>query len=106
MNIVDEKLQSISCPLSCFVLIADGIVGRTRLTQYCKGDVQLDARLVEKINAVLDELVELSRASAIAPNWSDAENIRKELRLRKEFKAVVKYDEDKMRELLNESASR
>jgi hypothetical protein len=100
MHIIDEKLQRIECPLSLFVPIA-GLVGRTRLTEFLKGSAQLDFNLVERLIAVLDEMIELKRVSTFAPNWQDSENIRETLRLRREFKTAVKHDEDVIQELLN-----
>lgn len=100
MHIIDEKLQSIECPVSLFVPIA-GLVGRTRLTQFLQGTAQLDSNLVEKLIAVLDELIELKRVSNFAPNWQDTENIRETLRRRREIKAAIEYDEDKIQELLD-----
>lgn len=100
MHIIDEKLQSIECPVSLFVPIA-GLVGRTRLTQFLQGTAQLDSNLVEKLIAVLDELIELKRVSNFAPNWQNTENIRETLRRRREIKAAIEYDEDKIQELLD-----
>jgi hypothetical protein len=102
MHIVDEKLQNIECPVSNFVPITGGLVGRTRLTQFLQGTAQLDSNLVEKLIAVLDELIELKRVSVIAPNWADSENIREQLRFRREIKTAIEYDEDKIRELLQD----
>jgi hypothetical protein len=99
MHIIDEKLQSLECPVSLFVPIA-GLVGRTRLTQFLQGTAQLDSNLVERLIAVLDELIQLKRVSVIAPNWSDTENIREQLHRRSEIKQAAKHDEDKVRELL------
>jgi hypothetical protein len=101
MHVIDEKLQSIECPVSLFVPIA-GLVGRTRLTQFLRGTAQLDSNLVNKLVAVLDELIELKRVAAISPNWQDTENIREQLRRRREIKTAIQYDEDKIRELLQE----
>jgi hypothetical protein len=94
------KLQSIECPVSNFVPITGGLVGRTRLTEFLRGTAMLDSNLVEKLVAVLDELVELKRVSDFAPNWQDTGNIREQLRLRREIKTAIEYDEDKIRELL------
>ncbi len=99
MHIIDEKLQHLECPVSLFIPIA-GLIGRTRLTQFLQGTVQLDPRLIEKIVVVLDELIELKQAAVIAPNWADAENIREQLRRRREIKTAIRYDEDGIRELL------
>jgi hypothetical protein len=100
MHIVDEKLQNIECPVSNFVPITGGLVGRTRLTQFLHGTAQLDSNLVEKLITMLDELIELKRVSVIAPNWQDTEKIKEQLRRRKEIKVAIKYDEDQVRELL------
>jgi hypothetical protein len=100
-HVIDKKLLDIACPVSLFVPIA-GLIGRTRLTQFLQGTAQLDSNLVEKLIAVLDELIELKRVSVIAPNWSDAENIREELRKRREIKTAIEYDEDRIRELLQD----
>ena len=99
-HIVDKKLQDLACPVSLFVPITGGLIGRTRLTQFLQGTAQLDPNLVGKLIAVLDELTELKQASVIAPNWADAENIREQLRRRREIKTAIRYDEDGIRELL------
>lgn len=101
MHIIDEKLQQIECPLSLFVPIA-GLIGRTRLTQFLQGTASLDANLAEKLVTILDELVELKRASAIAPNWADAEKIRAQLRARREIKQAIEYDEFEVQKLLRQ----
>jgi hypothetical protein len=98
-HIIDKRLQDLACPVSLFVPIAD-LIGRTRLTQFLQGAAQLDSNLVEKLVAVLDELIELKRVSVIAPDWGDAENIREQLRRRREIKTAIKYDENRIRELL------
>ena len=100
--IIDEKLQNIECPVSNFVPITGGLVGRTRLTEFLRGTVALDPNLVEKLIAVLDEMIELKRTSSFAPNWQDAGNIREQLRCRREIKTAIEYDEDKIRELLQD----
>jgi hypothetical protein len=102
VHIIDEKLQSIECPVSLFVPIA-GLIGRTRLTQFLQNSAQLDSNLVDKLIAVLDEMIELKRTANFAPNWQDAENIREQLRHRREIKTAIEYDEDKIRELLQET---
>src|SRR5277367_3930504 len=99
MHIIDEKLQQLECPVSLFVPIAN-IIGRTRLTQYLKGDAQLDQHLVAQLIVVLDEMAELKRAAFIAPNWQDAENVRQQLAQRRAFKQAAEYDSDAVRELL------
>lgn len=101
MHIIDEKLQQLECPVSLFVPIA-GLIGRTRLTQFLQGSAQLDSNLVEKLVAVLDELIELKRVSNFAPNWQDTENIRETLRYKREFRTAIENDEDKMSELLED----
>jgi hypothetical protein len=100
MHTIDEKLQNIECPVSNFVPITGGLVGRTRLTQFLQGTAQLDSQLVEKLIAALDEMIELKRTSNFAPNWQDTENIREQLRRRREIKTAIEYDEDMIRELL------
>jgi len=50
-------------------------------------------------------MAELKRTSLIAPDWSDAEGIRKQLDKRRAMKIAAEYDlEEKERELLNERA--
>src|SRR5215469_5068108 len=98
MHIIDKKLQEHGIPLYLFVPIC-GIIGRTRLTQGVKND-DLDRDLVEKLVAIIDEMAELKRTSLIAPDWSDTENIREQLRQRRAFKLAMKYDSDQVRELL------
>ena len=99
MHIVDKKLQDLACPVSLFVPIC-GLVGRTRLTQAMKGNFTLDRNLEEKLVALLEEMIELKRASLIAPDWADTENIREQLNARRRIRQVAEYDEDKVRELL------
>jgi hypothetical protein len=89
-HIIDQKLQDLACPVSLFVPIC-GLIGRTRLTQGLKND-DLDRDLVEKLVAILDEMAELKRMSLIAPDWSDAENIREQLAKQRALKQVAKYD--------------
>jgi hypothetical protein len=98
-HVIDRKLQQLACPVSLFVPITGGLIGRTRLTQGLKND-DLHREIVEKLVAVLDEMTELKRTSLIAPDWSDAENIREQLRQRRAFRQAAKYDEDRVRELL------
>jgi len=99
VHIIDQKLQDLACPVSLFVPIC-GLVGRTRLTQAMKGDFTLDRNLEEKLVALLEEMIELKRASLIAPDWADTENIREQLSARRRIRQVAEYDEDKVRELL------
>src|SRR5258706_15163106 len=96
LHIVDQKLQDLACPVSLFVPIC-GIVGRTRLTQGLKNH-DLGQDLVDKLVAVLDEMTELKRMSLVAPDWSDAANIRAQLQARCEFKKVIADDEAVLRE--------
>ena len=98
-HIIDRKLQELPCPVSLFVPITGGLIGRTRLTQGLKND-NLDHAIVEALVAILNEMVELKRTSLIAPDWSDAENIREQLRQRRAFRQAAKHDEDSVRELL------
>jgi len=91
-HIVDKKLQDIICPVSLFVPITDGLIGRTRLTQALKGDFSLDQNLLDKLAAILDEMAELKRTSLIAPDWSDSENIREQLTQRRALKQAAKHD--------------
>ena len=100
-HIIDRKLQELPCPVSLFTRITYGLIGRTRLTQGLKND-DLDHDIVEKLVAILDEMLELKRTSLIAPDWSDSENIREKLRHRRAFTQAAKYDEDRVRELLLE----
>jgi hypothetical protein len=99
-HIIDTKLQDISCPLSLFVQITGGLIGRTRLTQALQGQKPLDQNTIDKLLVILDELTELKRTSLIAPDWSDAENIREQLRQRRAFKQAAKDDAGRVRELL------
>ena len=99
MHIIDEKLQDLACPVSLFVPITGGLIGRTRLTQALKGDFTLERKLEDKLVAILDEMTELKHSSFVAPDWADAENIREQLALRRALKTVVGYDTDKVREL-------
>ena len=100
LHIVDQKLQDLACPVSLFVPITGGLIGRTRLTQALQGEKPLDQNLVAKLVALLDEMAELKRTSLIALDWADAENIREQLRRRREIKTAIRYDEDGIRELL------
>src|SRR6266404_3382438 len=97
LHIVDQKLQDLACPVSLFVPICGGLIGRTRLTQGLKNH-DMDQNLVDKLVAVLDEMTELKRTSLVAPDWSDAVNIREGLRARRELKKVIADDEDVLRE--------
>ena len=78
-HIIDKKLQDLACPVSLFVPIAGGLVGRTRLTQALQGTKPLDHNLVEKLVALLDEMATLKRVSLVAPDWADAEGVREQL---------------------------
>jgi hypothetical protein len=100
-HIIDKKLQELPCPVSLFVPITHGLIGRTRLTQGLKNN-DLDHAIADKLLGILDEMLELKRTSLIAPDWSDSENIRKQLRQRRAFRQAAKYDEDRVRELLLE----
>ena len=99
LHVIDEKLQNLTCPLASFVLIA-GIVSRTSLTQFLKNGCSLNSNTVEKLIVLLDEMAELKRTSLIAPDWSDAVNIREELSRRRQFRLAAEYDQDRVRELL------
>src|SRR5713226_7668664 len=48
-HIIDKKLQDIACPVSLFVAITGGLIGRTRLTQALQGEKPLDQNLVDKL---------------------------------------------------------
>ncbi|HEY6128219.1 MAG TPA: hypothetical protein VIW23_08565 [Candidatus Acidoferrum sp.] len=96
LHIVDQKLQDIACPVSLFVPICGGIIGRTRLTQALKHD-DLDQNTVDKLVAILDEMAELKSVSLIAPDWSDAVNIQAQLKARRELKHAVAFDDDDVR---------
>jgi hypothetical protein len=100
MHVIDEKLQSLECPLMSFTPLVAGLVGRTRLTQFLKGSVQLDSNTVDRLIAVLDEMNELKNASLVAPDWSDEVGIREQLTQRRAFKEAVKYDTDDIRRLM------
>lgn len=103
-HIIDRKLQELACPVSLFVPITDGLIGRTRLTQGLKND-DLDHNTVETLVAILNEMIELKHTSLFAPDWSDAENIKEQLRQRRAFKLAAKYDENRVRELLLEPSN-
>jgi hypothetical protein len=105
MHIIDEKLQQLVCPLSLFVPITGGLIGRTRLTAALRnpGDEDLDRNLVDKLVALLDEMAELKRTSLVAPDWSDTLGIREQLKQRRLFRETVKYDSDNVRKLLGDN---
>jgi len=98
-HIIDKKLQDLACPLSLFVPIA-GVIGRTRLTQFLKNEKSLDPNIIDKLVAILDEMAELKQTSPIAPAWSDSENVKEQLRIRRLFKQAVEYDTKHLRESL------
>src|SRR5712692_7185661 len=91
-HIIDKKLQDIACPVSLFVPITGGLIGRTRLTQALQGEKPLDQNLVDKLVALLDEMAELKRTSLVAPDWADAQNIREQLARRRAFRQAAEYD--------------
>lgn len=99
-HIIDKKLQDLACPVSLFVPITNGLVGRTRLTQALTGERTLDHNLVERLVALLNEMAELRRTSPVAPDWSDAAGIQNQLAARRAFRQAAEYDRDDMRELL------
>jgi hypothetical protein len=102
-HIIDTKLENLTCPVSLFVPITGGLIGRTRLTQALQGEKPLDQSTVDKLVTLLDEMAELKDASLISPDWSDAENIREQLAQRRAFKQAAEYDTDQVRRLLLES---
>ena len=104
MHIIDEQLQQLACPLSLFVPITGGLIGRTRLTAALRnpGDEDLDRNLVDKLVALLDEMAELKRTSLVAPDWSDTVGIREQLKHRRLFKEAVKYDSNDLRKFLGD----
>ena len=61
-HIIDKKLQELVCPVSLFVPITDGLIGRTRLTQGLKNH-DLDQNTVDKLVEILDDMAELKRTS-------------------------------------------
>lgn len=100
MNIIDEKLRELECPVNVFCEIAKGVIGRTRLTQGLRQN-DLGGDMVEKLVTILDEMSELKNSLLIAPDWTDVEAIRAQLAARRTYKTVVKYDiEDDVREVL------
>jgi len=101
-HVIDKKLQDLACPVSLFVPIIGGLIGRTRLTQALQGEKPLDQNLVDKLVALLDEMTELARTSVVATNWADSENIREQLRCRREIRKAIDYDETRVRELLQD----
>ena len=86
-HIVDKKLQDLACPVSLFVPITGGLIGRTRLTQALQGEKPLDHNVVEKLVALLDEMARLKNLLPVEPSWTDAENWRKYLTNAKEIKS-------------------
>jgi len=100
---VDKRLQDLVCPVSLFIPITGGLIGRTRLTQALQGEKPLDQNLLDNLLVLLDELAELKNASLIAPDWSDAANIREQLAQRRAFKQAAKCDTDDVRKPLLES---
>src|SRR5260370_3941957 len=102
-HIIDRKLQDLSCPVSPFCEITGGLIGRTRLTQALQGEKPLDQNLVDKLVALLDEMAELKRTSLVAPDWSDAQNIREQLVQRRAIKQEAKLEADDIDKLLLES---
>jgi hypothetical protein len=99
-HIIDTKLQDIACPVSHFVPITGGLVGRTRLTEALKGGKPLDQNLVDKLVVLLDEMRELKDTSLVAPDWSDEVGVREQLQQRRAFKLAVEYDSLGIRRLL------
>ena len=104
LHIIDKQLQELACPVSLFVPITDGLIGRTRLTQGLKNH-DLDQNTVDKLIEILDDMAELKRTSLVAPDWSDANNIREQLHQRRQFKLAANYDEDRVRQLLLEPSN-
>ena len=103
-HIIDQKLQDLACPASSFAAIS-GMIGRTRLCDAIQGKKPLDYNLQEKLVALLDEMSELKRTSLIAPDWTDAENIRAQLAHRRAFKQAAEYDADVLRKFLLEPSN-
>lgn len=104
-HVIDKKLQDLACPVSLFVPITGGLVGRTRLTQALQGEKSLDQNLLDKLAALLNEMAELKRTSLVAPDWADAQNIREQLDQRRAFKQAAEFDADEVRKLLLEQNS-
>jgi len=100
LHIVDTKLQDLACPVSLFVAIIGGLIGRTRLTQALQGDKPLDQNTVDKLVALLDEMAELKNSSLVAPDWNDAVGIREQLAQRRAFREAVEYDSLDIRKLM------
>jgi hypothetical protein len=102
MHIIDEKLQQLACPVSLFVPITGGLIGRTRLTAALRNPSEddLDRNVVEKLVMIVDEMAELKRTSLVAPDWSDAAGIREQLKKQRLIKEAIKYDSDVFRKFL------
>jgi len=99
---IDKRLQDLACPVSLFVAITGGLIGRTRLTQALQSERPLNQNLLDKLLMLLDELAELKNSSLISPDWSDTANIREQLAQRRAFKQAAKFDADDVRRLLLE----
>ena len=97
---IDKRLQDLACPVSLFVQISGGLIGRTRLTQALQGQRSIDHNVLDKLLVLLDEMAEFKNASLVAPDWSDAEGIREQLAQRRAFKQAAKFDSDDVRKLL------
>jgi len=104
-RVIDTKLQDLACPVSLFVPITGGLIGRTRLTQALQGEKPLDRNLVDELVVLLDEMADLKRTSLVAPDWADAQGIREQLDQRRAFKQAAVYDRDDVRKLLLEPRS-
>ncbi len=104
-HIVDKKLQDLACPVTLFVPIAGGLIGRTRLTQGLQGTKPLDHNLVEKLVALLDEMAALKYTSLVAPDWADADGVREQLAQRRAFREAAKNDVSDAGKFLLESSS-
>ena len=87
-SVINRKLQELSCALANFAAISK-IVGRTRLTEALTGKRNLAQTDADKLMAILDEMAELQRASAIPLDWTKTDEIHEALQARREGKKFV-----------------
>lgn len=100
MHIIDAKLQNLSCPVSSFVDIANGLISRPTLTAALKGTKTSDRNVEARLLDLLAEMAELKDAAPFAPDWSDAAAVREQLKLRRALKQAIEYDSEVVRILL------
>src|ERR1700730_13642777 len=85
---IDDALREFGCGLVHFTAIA-GVIGRTRLTEALKGGRPLDQTDADRLLTIRDEMAELRRTSLTAPDWTDAEKIRRALESTREGKQLL-----------------